>query len=138
MHLTNTSGNLFNSLNLLNIKDKPEIDEEEIQPKIDSPAPPEPESSDSSNESSEEQQESTQETTEQTGSDSSDSSASSSVSTTSGALTPEEAIKLYAERMTQTGWLSDIGSLLKNHDIITTLGDLTNALKQLEADSTKS
>lgn len=136
MHLTNTSGNLFNSLQLLNIKEKPDVDEEEIRPQIEEPPTEQKSNEDSGGE--DEQKESTQETTEASSSDSSDSSASSSVSTATGTLTPEEAIKLYAERMTQDGWLSNIGSLLKNHDIINTLGDLTNALSQLEADSTKS
>lgn len=112
------------------------MEEEEIRPQVEEP--PTEQKSNEDNGGENEQQESTQETAEQTGSDSSDSNASSSVSTAAGSLTPEQAIKLYAERMTQSGWLSDIGSLLKNHDIINTLGDLTNALSQLEADSTKS
>lgn len=101
MHLTNTSGNLFNSLQLLNIKEKPDVDEEEIRPQIEEPPTEQKSNEDSGGE--DEQKESTQETTEASSSDSSDSSASSSVSTATGTLTPEEAIKLYAERMTQDG-----------------------------------
>lgn len=40
MHLTNINGNFVNSLNLLNIKEKPEINEETLQP-IQEPQPSE-------------------------------------------------------------------------------------------------
>lgn len=90
MHLTNTSGNLFNSLNLLNIKEKPDIDEEEIIPQID-PQPPEAQKPEASSEDDSSESSESAESSQDSSEESTQSQPSSTNS--SGTATLEDVIR---------------------------------------------
>lgn len=139
MLLTNAAGNLLNSLPSLELNDKPNIEELEVEPVVEQKEEkPSPEASDSSDSDSSDSTDSSDSQASKQGAQGaqnaqSEASASASTTSSNGNLKPEDAIRVYVTRIVNPQYLLDIGSLTKNHNIISTLGELTSALSALEA-----
>lgn len=119
MHLTNTSGNFSNNLQSLSIKDKPEIDEYELNPTEKqqplSPPPQEPSASSEEPPSPEEPQESSADSESQE-------SKSISIADTKGTVNIDEAIRQCASKISNSLWTTEkVKTLSTTYDIWSTI-----------------
>lgn len=128
MHLTNTSRNFSGDLLSLNIKDKPEIDEYELNPP-EAPPPDNSEPPPAPTNTEETQESLTAENESQTGSSNAESSTSSTDS--KGTATIEDAIRQCAIKINTSLWTTQkINTLSTTYDILSTMVRCQSAVQQ--------